>query len=114
MTNLIQRFRNVSNTAIVSDAISLNSSISTKIADANPNRISFRVNIDGIMGIMDANSIFIKLQAASIDDVKKGMWIGRQGNIFEVGWTMPSDEKYLGEISAIALNGTPDVFVTEY
>lgn len=111
MTNLIQRFRNVSTIATISSAIPLSSSNSRKIADANPNRIAFRANIDGIMG---ADSIFIKLQAASIDNDKKGIWIGRQGNVFEIGWTMPSDNIYLGEISAIALSGAPDVFVTEY
>ncbi len=109
--NFLQRHRNISPIATVSDAIELNSSTSIKIADANPNRIFFRVNIDGIMG---NDSVFIKLQSASVDDIKKGMWIGRQGNVFKIGWTMPSDEKYIGEISAIAASGSPEVFVTEY
>lgn len=109
--NLLQRFRNISSVATLSDAIVLNNTTSTKIADANPNRMFFHVSIDGITG---NNAIWIKLQAPGIDAHKKGIWIGKQAIIFKLDWEMPSDNVYIGEISAIADSGSPEVFVTEY
>lgn len=110
---MAHRFGNNRNTndSAPQTTIVLNSTTATKIADVNLDRMAFIVNIDGLMG---NNSIFIKTQAAAIDDIKQGPWIGKQGIIFEVSWPMPTGAIYTGEISAIADSGTPTVFVTEW
>jgi len=51
----------------------------------------------------------LKLQAASVDNNAKGIFIGRDSY-----WEMPADNIYTGEISAIAVSGTPSVNVTSY
>lgn len=111
MTLKIGRNINTNDIAIVSSSIALNAVTSTKIADANPDRIAFIVSVDGIMG---NSSIFIKLQAASADNDIKGIWVGRQGVVFKTDWSMPNDNIYTGEISAIITGGMASVFVTEY
>lgn len=104
MTLRIGRNININDTATVSSAISTNTSTSVVVAVANPDRIFFCVNH------ADASQdVFIKLQAASVDNDKKGIHLGRSESFM-----MPTDNMYLGEISAIAENGSPDVFFTEY
>lgn len=104
MPNVIQRTRNTNDAATLSDAITLNTATSVKIADANTGRIFFCVNNNN-----EANGVWIKLQAASADDDQKGIFIGARSS-----WVMPVDNIYIGEISAIADMDSPDVFVTEY
>jgi len=110
----IGRNRNTTDTA-TSSPVALNSSTAVKLADANPNRIFFNVTING--GSSDER-IFIKLQAASIDNVKTGIWIGRSldedGSYFKVDWEMSPDNIYTGEISAIMDSGSHTVHFTEY
>lgn len=93
-----------------SSIISINDTTSTKIAnaqiktDGRPNRIFFSVNNPD-----RKNSIFIKLQAASIDNNKIGIIVGPKGY-----WEMPIDNIYKGEISVISDNDSFDIYVTEY
>jgi len=99
---------NTHDTADVKDGITLNPTTSVKIADANPNRIFFHVNTD-----FPEKSAYIKLQAADVDDDQKGIFLNEK----EKGvtqWEMPSLSVYTGEISAIAVDGNPIAFVTEY
>lgn len=114
MTLLTGRTRNTNDTASHSQ-VALNSSTATKIADANPDRIFFHVSINGNTS---NESIFIKLQAASVDNEKCGIWIGRyldeDGSYFKEFWEMPPDNIYTGEISAIMNSGTHTVHITEY
>jgi len=102
MAKTIGRNLNVTDTATLSNAIGLNSTTSTKIADALSNRIVF------ILSNPSTKNIWVKLQAASVDNDKKGIFIPRNGY-----WEMPTDNIYTGEISAIADNGAPNVYVTE-
>ncbi len=99
----IQRLRNTNATAIVSNAVSLNSSTSTKVADANSERIYFCFTNSS------NKDVWLKLQPAATDDDKKGIFVPA-----EEKWLMPEDNDYTGEISAIAESGTPDVYYTEY
>ena len=104
MTIILSRYRNLNDTATLSNAIELNSSTSVKIADASSDRVFFCVNNDNAV-----NGVWIKLQAASVDDDKKGIFVGGRAS-----WLMPTDNIYTGEICAIAAVDSPDVFVTEY
>jgi len=108
MSQTIGRNRNVNDTATISDAITLNNTTSTVIAVANPNRTFFYVTNNGA-----ADAIWIKLQAASVDNDAKGIWIQKK-EVSESFWQMPDDNIYTGEISAIAESNNPEIFVTEY
>ena len=104
----INRNRNTNDTVTISDAIALNSSTSIKIADANPNRIFIHVHNDN-----GSEKVWVKLQAASVDNDKKGIWLNSKG-LMPQFWTMPVDNVYTGEICAIADSGSPSIYVTEY
>lgn len=103
MAKGIRRQVNFSDTAVLSDPIQLNASTSTMIADSNMGRIFFRIDNSS------NNAIWIKLQAASVDDIKKGIFIGARS-----WWQMPVDNMYSGEISAIADLNNPQIHTTEY
>ena len=103
MGKTIGRNTNTNDTATISPAIGLNSTTSTKIADANSDRIFLSVSNPGNQGV------FVKLQAATVDNVAKGVYVAARSV-----WHMPADNIYTGEVSAIALVDEPDVFVTEY
>ena len=108
MTLVIGRNTNVSDTATVASGIVLNATTSTIIAAANPKRIFLHVDNN-----FSDKAVWIKLQAASVDDDDKGIFLNEK----EKGithWTMPPDNIYTGEISAIADDGSPTVYVTEY
>ncbi len=106
--------RNTNDVATVSSGISLNSTTSTTVAVANFDRTYFTINIDG----SSSTCLFVKLQAASVDNDKKGIVLVRDldedGSYFRLFWEMPPDNIYTGEICAIATSGTPVVYVTEY
>lgn len=105
----IQRQINSNLISEISDAITLNDSTSTKIADVRikstgrPDRIFFAVSNPS------NKEVWLKLQPTATDDDKKGIHMPPQSY-----WEMPTDNIYKGEISAIAKSGSPDVYVTEY
>lgn len=103
MAKTIGRNTNLTDVATLSDAIALNTMTSTTIATANANRIVFIVSNPSNM------DIWLKLQAANVDNVKKGIFITK-GTV----WTMPTDNIYTGEISAIGNLVSLNVYVTEY
>lgn len=92
------------NDTAVNTTITLNSSTATTIKSANPNRIFFRIDNIGFQDVI------LKLQAASVDDIKRTILVSRGGGF----WEMPPDKVYTGEISAITINGSVDVYITEY
>ena len=99
----IQGHRNTNATANMPTAVSLNSSTSTTLIAANAKRIFFGVSNDSPL------KVWIKFQAASVDNDKKGILL--QSNAY---WEMPIENTYTGEISAINDAGASDVNVTEY
>lgn len=103
MVKTIGRTINVNDIATLSQGITLNSSTSTKVADSNTDRINFTFSNPG------NNQVWLKFQAASVDDDKKGIAILR-GGFYE----MPTDNIYTGEVSAIAETGVPTVYNTEF
>lgn len=109
MIQLIGRNVNTNDTTLVPDGIVLNATTSVKIADANPDRIFFRVDNN-----FNNMAVWVKLQAASVDDDQKGIFLQALALRGFTIWEMPPDNIYTGEISAIADAGNPEVFVTEY
>jgi len=103
MPKIIGRNTNQNDTAVLSNAIVLNNTTSIKVADALNTRINFSFSNNS------NKDVWLKLQAASIDNDKKGIFVPRNGY-----WEMTPDNIYTGEISAIANSGNPSVYITEY
>ena len=108
MTLLVARNRNTNDTATVASGVTLNATTSTVIAVANPDRMYFYADNN-----FSDKACFIKLQAASVDNDKKGIFLNEKEK-GDTRWKMSPDNIYTGEISAIADSGSPTVFVTEY
>lgn len=86
----------------------LNATTAVTIQAPNDKRIFFHVDNNN-----SANAFWVRLYPAAQDDLKRGIFIsGKIGA--RPFWTMPPDEKYLGEISAIADTDSPVAFTTEY
>ena len=90
--------------ATLSDEIELNSSTSITVQAANEDR-----NFFGFSNCSIQSDVWLKLQAASVDDDKKGIFVAKKSY-----WEMPSKDKYYGEISAIAVVDAPCVNTTEF
>ena len=103
MSLVIGRNRNTNNEATLSDAITLNSSTSIKILDSDTKRI-----YTGISNIGNQD-VWLKLQAASVDNEKKGIFIPSR-SFYE----LPPDNVYTGEISAITMVGAGKIFITNF
>ena len=93
---------NKSATATTTD-YALDSTTALKIKDASTTFIHCSISNDNTVGV------WLKLQAATVDNVKTGIFIDR-GDY----WEMPEGALYTGEISAIAESGTPTINVTVY
>ncbi len=103
MALTVRRNRNENDTADISSAITLNPTTTTTIISANTARIYFTFNNPS------NKNVWLKLQAASVDNDKKGIFVEKGDP-----WVMPPDNIYDGEISAIADVDAPDVYYTEY
>lgn len=103
LLDLILSFLTRSSNSSVISSIVLNNTTAVKISDANVDRTFFVVSNNS------GQDIWIKLQAAAINNNKNGMFLFRR-TIYE----MPIENVYKGEISAIADNGDPTIFITEY
>ncbi len=103
MTKLIGRNRNL-NTEAQTTEFTLSDTTSTIISLANDKRIYFRVD-----NASTGRIVYVKLQAANVDNDKRGVRI-KEIDIFE----MTGDNIYTGEISAIAEMDEPIIFVTEF
>jgi len=102
MAKTIGRNTNVTDIATLGSGVALNASTSTTVVAANSGRINFTISNNS------SKDIWLKFQAASVDNDKKGIFLFKR-TIYE----MPTDNVYTGEISAIADTGTPTVFTTE-
>ena len=102
---MVKRIERTANRSDESDqgSVALNATTSVTVVSANPDRISFRLDNPSNQGI------WLKLQAASIDNIKTGIFVDKGGH-----WPMDTDNFYDGEISAIAAVGNPTATFTEY
>jgi len=89
-------------TATISQ-VALNATTSTTIKAASTNFVAVHISNESTV------DIWVKFQAASIDNGKKGIFLERGGY-----YEMPTGQRYTGEISAIADSGTPTINVTVY
>lgn len=104
MTLMKGRNINSNDSATMSGAITVSVTTSTVIAVANVDRIFFCVNNnDAVRGM------WLKLQAASVDNDAKGIWLPPGG-----AWMMPSDNIYTGEVCGLADVVAIDAYYTEY
>jgi len=102
------RSSNTNDESDVSGAIALNTATAVTIAAANEDRIFFHVDNDD-----NTQGFWVRLYPAAQDDLKVGIFItGKNGN--SSAWEMPTDNVYTGEISAIAAQGSPDAYITEF
>lgn len=103
MSKTIGRNTNTTDEATVSNAVTLNTLTSVTVANVNASRIVFIISNPGNL------DIWVKLQAASVDNDIKGILVPKKTR-----WEMPTDNIYTGEISAIAPIDNPEVYITEY
>ena len=102
MSRKIGRNRNTSDEA-ETNTTALNDTTATKIKDAGFAFVRLEI-------VNESNKdVYIKLQAATIDNLKEGEFLPR-GSV----WEMPADQPYIGERSAIAVSGAPSVTVNMY
>ena len=100
---LLRRNFNQKTSATLSSGISVSTtSVVAKVANTDRRYLSISVT---------GNDVFVKLQAASIDDDSKGEMLPNGER-----WRMPTDAIYTGEVSCIKDGVGPDatIFVTEY
>lgn len=100
-----QSIGSILETASVStiDDYSVTDSSSITVKSSGANFLYFALSNDG------STKIYLKMQAASVDDDKKGIVV-YPGELYE----MPEKTRYTGEISAISDLGTNSVSVTVY
>ena len=103
MTQKILNRRDTNDTATITP-IALNASTSVKILDAGTEKVNV------IFTNQSNFDIWIKFQAASVDDDKKGIILMNGTNISLVF----GNGFYTGEVSAIAQTDNPTINVTEY
>jgi len=85
MTLFRERTTNTNDTASIPNAITLNATTSIKLSDACSDcRIFFAISNNS------SQDIWLKLQAASVDNDKKGIFIPKKSY-----WEMPTDNVYL-------------------
>lgn len=90
--------------ATVLSGLAVGGATSVVVFPANPNRIYVSIGNDSVPTAM---GLFIKLQAASVDNLQKGIWV--PGG---VQWSLDG-RIYTGEISVISM-GNVTVFGTEF
>jgi len=90
------------------DSYVLNSATAIIIAVTNERRLFFHVDNN-----FSDKAAWVRLYPAAQDNIKRGIFINgkEQGR---TDWEMPPGSIYTGEISAIAEEGVPTIYVTEY
>ena len=101
---LLRRNFNQKSSATIDALITVDATTTTVAKVANTDRRYLSISVQ-------TNDVFIKLQAASVDNALKGISVG-DGET----WEMSTDAIYTGEVSAIRDGGgqDADIFVTEY
>jgi hypothetical protein len=114
MAAMVGRNVNSNDTADVK-VIEINSVTATTISIPNDKRISFSACLSP--NLIDLN-IIIRYYPASQDNILRGDVLTRvtagNNNLFRPVHSMDTDNIYTGEISAISVNGTHDLYITEY
>lgn len=109
MTNKVGRNQNVTDT-VNTTTVGINSTTSTTLLAANPDRLWAKVSLDVGGGQAGA---FIRDYAAATDNNKAGELIFRTAQGAVSKYVTIVDNVYTGEISAISVSGTINVHVME-
>jgi len=111
------RNRNTNSVADVT-TVSLNDATASTLVPSNPDRIMCLISLDAGFGTGVDIEVFIRFWPAADDNDKKGIVLKRivSGNdsLLQSVITMPVDNIYTGEISAIVAVGSVDIHITEY
>jgi len=91
-----------SSSATLSSAISIDDATSSTLVATNANRKYVAITVR-------LKDTWVKLQAASVDNDKKGIYVAEDHT-----YELPTDNIYTGEISGIGDQGDADIYVTEY
>lgn len=102
MTLKIGRNVNTNDTATLSDKIDVDITPATTILAANAKRMFCSITVR-------KKAAWIKLQAASVDNDQKGIFIERDQT-----WESIPDNVYIGEISAVGKDNNSEIYVTEF
>ena len=104
----IGRNINTADEATIGSGVTLNDTTSTNLVGENLKRIFLRIDAH-----FTDKASWIKLQDASVDNDKKGIFLNEKekGVMF---WEMSPDNIYTGPVCGIADSGNPEIFVTEY
>ena len=107
MVKLVPKNVDTNTEATLTSAIALNATTSTTILAADTGLVSSKRKI--FISNPTNKDVWVKLQAASADNDKKGIWLPKNSVL-----PLPGGEIYTGEISAISVSGTPSVYLTTY
>ena len=108
MTATIGTSTNTNNVAVI-DEITVNNATSVKILDAVPAGQPPHIKV--VVTNQNANDLWVKFQAASVDNDKKGILITQKKSVT----IMEGSDIYIGEVSAIYAGGGPDtVCITRF
>jgi hypothetical protein len=108
--------RNInSNDVATVTRVTVNSVTATTIANANPERINLSVCL--AHSTIDVD-VAVRAYPAATDNNLDGEILTRHtvgnANLFRPSWTMPTDNPYIGELSAMSESGLVDIIVTEW
>ncbi len=103
MTEIIRSVTDMNDAPVLSGSIAVTSSTSVTIAAANERR-------SGLIVTAGVRGVFVKFQAASVDNDQKGYFIPR--NLSKEFFS--GQAKVTGEISVISASGNTTVNVTEF
>lgn len=102
MTRKIGRNVNTNDAATLSDKIDVDITPATTVLVANAKRISYSITVR-------KKDAWIKLQAASVDNDQKGIFIKKDQTLESI-----PDNMYTGEISAVGKDNNSEIYVTEF
>jgi exosome complex RNA-binding protein Rrp4 len=108
MTFNIGAERNTSTEVSTIGPVITNATTAVTLFPANPNRVYMVV-----MNMDSSKRVWVKLQAAAIDNMKNGIIITGT-NFAGKPFTLQAPNIYTGEVSVIADAGTPSVYAVEF
>ena len=97
-----------SNTESEVTAVTLNTTTAVTLVPINDRRIMFEVNNNNA-----SHAFWLRFYPAAQDNLKQGIYISSKA-WNRTFYTMPVDNIYTGEISAISETDSPIAYITEY
>lgn len=106
--------RNTNDEAVVT-RIPVDSVTPVVLSASNPDRMYFSVCLaPDVVDVDLAVRCYPAVDDTNVDGVILTRKVTGNDGFFRPSWTMPPESPYTGEISALSMNGTHDVIVTEW